>query len=115
MKPSVSAARRAIQALGARGKTTRIPHEVRSVVLRYARDARVAGASWSTIADGVGLSISVLQRWSHADEKTARLKPVMIADATPIQSATLVFATAHGERLEGVSVQDAIRILRGLR
>ena len=47
MQTSGSAARRAVEALGTRGKTTRIPDEVRGVVLAYALAARAAGQSWT--------------------------------------------------------------------
>ena len=43
MQTSGSAARQAVEALGPRGKTTRIPGEVRGVVLAHAREARSAG------------------------------------------------------------------------
>ncbi len=120
MQTSGSAARQAVEALGSRGKTTRIPGEVRGVVLAHAREARSAGKSWTQIAEAVGLSPSVLQRWNRADQKKgrkeARLMPVVIAAgaATPVRSS-LVLATAHGDRLEGLGVDDAIRLLRGLR
>ena len=116
MKVSASAARRAVQALGTRGKTTRIPDEVRFVVLDYAEEARSAGQSWSQISETVGLSTSLLQRWNRAGKSRAKLKPVVIADDLPsVERTGLVLATANGERLEGLCVEDAIRVLRGLR
>lgn len=120
MKTSGSAARRAVEALGSRGKTTRIPDEVRGIVLAHAREARSAGQSWTQIAETVDLSTSALQRWNRADpkkgRKKARLMPVVIADgAHPAVQSSLVFATVHGDRLEGLCVEDAIRLLRGLR
>ncbi len=120
MQTAGSAARQAVKALEPRGKTTRIPGEVRGVVLAHAREARSAGQPWTQIAEKVGLSTSVLQRWNRADLKQdrqkARLMPVVIAAGTqaPVRSS-LVFATAHGDRLEGLCIDDAIRLLRGLR
>ena len=120
MQTSGSAARQAVEALGPRGKTTRIPGEVRGVVLAHAREARSAGRPWTQIAEQVGLSTSALQRWNRADPKPdrqkARLLPVVIAAGTqPAVRSSLVFATAQGDRLEGLCVDDAIRLLRGLR
>jgi hypothetical protein len=44
------------------------------------------------------------------------LKRVVIADVFPSgERSGLVLATASGERLEGLGVEEAIRILRGLR
>ncbi len=120
MQTSGSAARRAVEALGTRGKTTRIPDEVRGAVLTYTSEARSAGQPWSQIAERVGLSTSVLQRWNRADPKKelkkASLMPVVIAaGAQPAVRSSLVFSTAHGDRLEGLCLEDAIRLLRGLR
>jgi len=116
MRSSASGARRVVAALGARGKTTRIPDEVRVVVQGYAEQARSGGQSWSQVAETVGLSTSVLQRWNRAGRSRAKLRPVVIADALPsAERAGLVLVTATGERLEGLGVEDALRILRGLR
>jgi transposase len=116
MKTSASTARRAVQGLGSRGKTTRIPDEVRSVVLRYARGARASGQSWIEIAEAVGLSTSALQRWNRAVPKKVKLKPVVITDALASASrGDLVLATANGDRLEGLSVEEAICLVRALR
>jgi hypothetical protein len=116
MKTSASTARRAVRGLGSRGKTTQIPDEVRSVVLRYARGARASGQSWSEIAEAVGLSTSALQRWNRAVPKKVKLKPVVVTDALASASRDgLVLATANGDRLEGLSIDDAIRLVRALR
>ncbi len=116
MKTSASAARGAVEGLGVRGKTTRIPDKVRSAVLGYAREARSSGESWSEIAETVGLSPSILQRWNQSRPKETRLKPVVIREALlPSPSTGLVLITASGERLEGVGIEEAVLILRGLR
>jgi len=116
MKISGSTARRAVQALGQRGKTTRIPDEVRLVVIGYAEKARSAGQSWRQVSETVGLSISLLQRWDRGGRSRAKLMPVVIADPLPrTERVGLVLATASGDRLEGLGVEDAIQILRGLR
>lgn len=117
MKTSASTARQALRSLGARGKTTRIPNEVRLVVEGYVHEARSAGQSWGEIAEAVVLSKSVLMRWNRSDrKKRARLRPVVIQEMS--QSADhegIVLITGHGERFEGLRVEDTIRILRELR
>ena len=120
MQASGRAARRAVRALGQRGKTTRIPDDVRRVVLAHTREARSAGQSWSEIAETVGLSTSLLLRWNGADPKktrrTSRLKPVVVSNALPsVGRSGLTWVTAGGDRLEGLCVDDAIRLLRDLR
>jgi hypothetical protein len=116
MNISGGAARRAVQALGKRGKTTRIPDEVRLVVVGYVEKARSAGESWRQVSETVGLSISLLQRWGRGGRSRSKLMPVVIAAPLPrAERVGLVLCTASGERLEGLGVDDAIQILQGLR
>jgi len=120
MQASDQTARRAVRALGKRGKTTRIPDDVRRVVLAHIREARSAGQSWAQIAETVGLSTSLLLRWNGAPTKktrrAARLKPVVLSNPLPsVARSSLVWVTAQGDRLEGLCVEDAIRLLRDLR
>ena len=70
----LTSARRAVKALGPRGKTTRVPEGVRVVVLAYAREARSTGESWAGIAENVELSQTALQRWhSKGPRKLVRV------------------------------------------
>ncbi len=50
---------------GERGKTTRIPDEVRAAVLVYVRETRPEGEVWAGSAEQVGLSVSALPGWSR--------------------------------------------------
>ena len=120
MQASGRTARRAVRALGKRGKTTRIPDDVRRVVLAHTREARSAGQPWRQIAETVGLSTSLLLRWNGAPTKktrrTTRLKPVVLSNPLPpISRSRLVWVTAQGDRLEGLCMEDAIRLVRDLR
>jgi hypothetical protein len=63
MRASKERARRAVQSLGDRGVTTRVPASVREAVVAYAREARSAGAPWSEIVAQVRLSKTSVQRW----------------------------------------------------
>jgi hypothetical protein len=113
-------ARQAVRRLGERGKTTRIPDEVRIAVLAYAHEARAEGETWAGIAGQVGLSATVLQRWSRTggepEREEARLLPVRVSEPTigaPAMGLTL--STPHGERLEGLGLAEATWLLRALR
>jgi transposase len=108
----LTSARRAVQALGPRGKTTRVPEAVRVVVLAYAREARSAGESWAGIAENVELSQTALQRW-HS--KGARKLVRVVVAQPPARETRLTLTTAGGERLEGLGLEDAVRIIRALR
>lgn len=120
MQASGRTARRAVQSLGKRAKTTRIPDDVRRVVLAHTREARSVGQSWRQIAETVGLSTSLLLRWKGAPAKKTRrptrLKPVVLSSTfSPVTRSSLVWVTAQGDRLEGLCVEDAVRLIRDLR
>jgi hypothetical protein len=118
MSTSLTAARRALRSLGERGRTTRIPKEIRSVVLAYADERRACGEGWTTIGESVGLSVTALQRWRRKGEERHQggLRPVLVHEADLGRSSVgLSLITAHGEKLEGLGVEDAIRLVRALR
>ncbi len=115
MPNTLTTARRALSKLGARGRTTRIPDDVRAVVLAYARQARSGGASWQRIGEQLGLSPTVVQRWSKAAAPSVKLQPVVVSDQELAPTGPLVIVTAGGERLEGLGLDEAVRVLKALR
>jgi len=112
-------ARVAIEQMGGRGRTTRIPEEVREAVMAYVEQARSAKVSWDEIAATVGLSKTVLARWQRATRRpgaNGRLVPVTVGhDHVGEANGTLVLATPSGYRLEGLSIGNAVEILRAIR
>jgi len=112
MASTLSLARRALKALGPRGQTTRIPESVRGGVLAYVREARRAGETWAEIAQNVGLSETALQRWHRGGPK--KFLPVVVSNP-PIEEMKLTLTTRSGERLEGLSLQDAVQVVKALR
>jgi hypothetical protein len=112
MASTLSSARRALKAPGPRGQTTRIPESVRGVVLAYVREARRIGETWAGIAENVGLSETALHRWHRGGQK--KFLPVVVSKP-PLQEMKLTLTTAGGERLEGLSLQDAVQIVKALR
>ena len=133
MSTSRTLARQAVRELGERGKTTRIPDEVRAAVIAYVREARAEGEGWAGIAEHVGLSVTALQRWSRTrrgrerreqrkpKQKPARLLPVCVSSEPALEARVggtgtgLTLSTPHGERLEGLGLAEAVELLRGLR
>jgi hypothetical protein len=114
---SLNEARRALSSLGRRGKTTKIPGPIRDVVMAYVQETRSSGRRWGEIAQAVGLSTSVLQRWARATPaRRSRLKRVSIREfPAPHAAPALVLVTAQGDRVEGLGVEQAVALLRGLR
>ena len=112
MASTLSSARRALKELGPRGQTTRIPESVRGVVLAYVREARRTGETWAEIAENVELSETALHRWHRGGPK--KFLPVVVSN-TLVEELKLTLTTAGGERLEGLSLQDAVQIVKALR
>jgi len=109
-------ARQAVASLGRRGRTTRVPDEIRSAVLLYARVARGRGASWRRIAEEVGLSGSALIRWNAAEppHEESKLRPVEVVPQKTSSGSTVSVVTPTGLRIEGLRVAEAIEVARAL-
>ena len=90
----------------------RFPTKLREQVATWVARRREHGAWWSEIAREVGVPEQTLKRWSTPRSVAAALLPVEVIDAPPIGAVTLV--TPTGIRIEGVSIADAIAMLRGL-
>jgi hypothetical protein len=96
-----------------RGRTRwRCPLELRSDVVAYARGRRASGDVVASIARDVGLSETGLWRWLRSDKSGFRRVRVEEEDVSA--SACLTLITPGGYRLEGVSEDLALRLLREL-
>lgn len=112
--------RRAIDRLGPRGRTERLPGLIRERVLRCVATGRAQGASWHAVGEAVGLSATTLQRWQAcvlAPMPTRALVPVRVeADGSVVEGreSSIVLHSPRGWRVEGLAVSSAIDILRAL-
>jgi len=109
-------ARAAVASMGKRGRTTRVPDEVRRAVLAYVRLARRRGTSWRRVGAEVGVSGSALKRWSGADlpRKKTTLRPVKVVPQKSLPGSTVSVVTSTGLRIEGLRVVEAIEVVRAL-
>ena len=74
---------------------------------------RERGAWWCDVSRAIGVPAETLKRWATPRaESTAAMLPVEIVDAPPVGTVTLV--APSGLRIEGVAIDAAIAILRGL-
>jgi hypothetical protein len=116
MQASARRAQRAIRSMGRRGLRERIPDPVRRQVLAYVDEARRAGEPWPAIAATVGLSRSALQRWrrrsSPSPSALRRVRVVPPAAAPAARELAVVTATGH--RVEGLSLAEALAVVRAL-
>ncbi len=116
MERDAARACEAVRSLGRRGRTTRVPDEVRQVVLAYVRRARRDGVSWEQIAETVRLSKTALVRWTKAERRSRRraLQPVRVVAERLQEPGQVSLVTAAGHRVEGLSVEGAAALLRAL-
>ena len=119
MSDSAAEVRTALAALGKRGRTTRIPDDVRAMVVRYARQQRRRGVSWRTISTELGLSATAMQRWAKRRERSrsrraaAMVLPVQVREER-LDERSLAVVTPSGMRVEGLSLEGAVRVLQQL-
>jgi hypothetical protein len=112
MRKQAEQARRAVHGLGRRGRTTRIPDDVRATVLAYAGQAREAGHSWRQIGEAVGLSGTAVQRWWPGGAVQRRaFVPIAVTATSEHEPAAVVLISPAGYRLEGLDVETAARLL----
>ena len=97
------------------------PAEVKLRVVRWAIQGRSAGRSFHALATSVGLSRRTLCAWCNEDakprvDKNASLNtggwlPVDVDCHPPSQSHSLRWATPSGHVVEGLSLDDVVRLL----
>lgn len=97
------------------GARWRTPAALRDEITVWARGLRSGGHTLGAVARAIGLSESALGRWMSAQEQPGGIRPVRIAgEARGVDSGTVVIVTPAGYRLEGLSLDDAVNVLRRL-
>jgi hypothetical protein len=120
-------ARQAIESLGRRGRTSKIPPAVRAEVLAYALPERTRGIGWREIAKAVGVSSSTIRRWAACEQprsgkpgsgkpRSGKLVPVTLGMGRgSTEAGPLVLISPAGYRIEGLGRDQALEMLRALR
>lgn len=116
-------ARRALRECGPRGRTTRVPEKARRAVVAYVAAARGEARAWRRICEDVGLSESVLRRWSAepdvGDERVSLVPVKVVADSRVENDAqqrsrfndAITLLTPGGYRVEGLGVEQLATLL----
>src|SRR5437867_3747649 len=102
---------RALEAFRRRG-AARYPEKLRARITAWVIACRDRGDWWTEISEAIGLPTQTLVRWTESGSAATEMKPVDVIDAPPIGTVTLIAPT--GLRIEGVSIDAAIAILRGV-
>ena len=103
---------RALERFRRRG-AARYPAELRARITAWVIARRERGDWWREISTPLGIATETLVRWTETScAAVPEMKAVDVIDAPPIGTVTLVAPT--GLRIEGVSIDAAIAILRGI-
>jgi hypothetical protein len=103
------------RAIGAfrKRRDARYPAKLRIRIAAWVAAQRERGEWWTDISAALCMPTQTLVRWTEAlGAVGAEMKAVDVIDAPPIGTVTLVAPT--GLRIEGVSIDAAIAILRGI-
>lgn len=89
------------------------PSMLKARISAWATQRREHGDWWTDISVAIGIPTQTLVRWCAATGSPAsEMKAVEVIDVPPIGTVTIV--APSGLRTEGVSIDAAIAILRGI-
>lgn len=95
------------------GEQWQAPGDLREEITCWARGLRLEGHLIREIAESVGLSKTTIGRWLSASDGSGDLKRVRVScerDGMGVEKLALV--TPSGYRLEGLSLEEAVDVLR---
>lgn len=106
---------------GRPGRGARYPEELRSEAVALALEAVGRGEPLGTVALELGVGAMTLSRWLEAAPATEWRAVEVVEERVPAAgsisvpgSPGLVLITSRGHRLEGLSLEEAARLLEAL-
>jgi transposase-like protein len=96
----------------ARGK--RYEPALKARIIEFARSRREQDASWVQIADEIGIAFETLRRWCLAAGPRSSRAMVPVQVVAEPSDHTLSIVSASGHRIEGLTLQEAVSVLRAL-
>lgn len=82
--------------------------------MEFAQTRRADGAGWKEIATELGLRFETVRRWCMSAGSGLPLKRVEVLEDIGVSGSGLSVVCPSGHRLEGLTVGDAIAVLRAL-
>lgn len=109
------ALRREIALIG-RGRGKRYSAELKTRVVAWAELRRRQGASWPVLSAELGLGLDTVRRWCEASAKpTKRMQALVPVRVVPSRAArTLSVVSPGGFRIDGLSPEEAVALLRAI-
>ena len=94
------------------GAGRKFPAEMKQLGGEYARSRRSEGASWSAIADELGVIVPTVRRWAERGETpTSTFVPVRVDRVT---KATYSAVLPGGLRIEAMELEAVVALVRAL-
>ncbi len=87
---------------------------VQSAVVEFAERRRAEGGSWQQIAAELGMQFETVRRWCTKTPAAKVFKSVEVVEEVRDEAPSLRIVSPSGHRLEGLTLQDAISVLRAL-
>src|SRR5512139_2968050 len=119
MDRRVEAFQREAARIKSRGTGRRYPASVRTLAVEYARAQIAKGASTAAIAAELGIPGQTLTYWLSKETFEATLLPVRVVARSEREpatdDATVRVLTPEGLVIAGLTTEQAIRLVRGLR
>jgi len=93
----------------------RYPAGMKELLLAFVDRAREAGMSAGEVSRRLGVSQRQLSNWRAAvrAERPRAMVPVRVVDE-PAASSTITLVSPNGFRIEGITIAQAIELLRAL-
>jgi len=83
---------------------------IRGAVVEFGQRRRADGATWKQIASELGMPFDTVRRWCL--DAPAMRRVVVVADESP--RGNVAVASPAGHRIEGLTLEQAIAVLRAL-
>jgi hypothetical protein len=105
---------------GTRGK--RYPKALKARVITFAEQRRSLGHTWEMISTELGICFETVRRWCIDGSRRGRtMKPVKVIDVPPpktlvvsSRSSMLAVVSPRGLRVEGLTLDDVVMLVRVL-
>ncbi|HEV8247395.1 MAG TPA: hypothetical protein VGP93_16570 [Polyangiaceae bacterium] len=91
------------------------PAELRRRIVEHVREQRATGVRLNDIARALGISSTLLHRWEA--KRTPKFKRVVLPESPPQRAgreARCSLHAPHGVRVDGLSIDDLVEVLRRL-
>lgn len=96
------------------GRGKRYSAGLKARIIEFAHSRRSEGASWATIAGDIGIAFETVRRWCMAERRKAPRKMLPVRVVSDRAERTVSVVSASGYRIEGLTLDEAIAVVRAL-